>query len=201
MYAEVGEWLFRSVFGILEEWNNDSQLRKLRLSVNVSPKQLLDPGFEVGLNRGKSEYKFIMENVRLELTESDIFSDYRAACGVMERLRHAGYKWSLDDFGTGYSSLSHLKGLPVSEVKIDQSFVRDVESGARSKKLITNIARIAIDLDLGIVAEGIERESQFEALKSAGCEIFQGYLISPPMPLAEFTEFCRKQKPADESVL
>jgi EAL domain-containing protein (putative c-di-GMP-specific phosphodiesterase class I) len=113
------------------------------------------------------------------------------AMNMLTKLKEMGYLIALDDFGTGYSSLSYLKDLPIDELKIDRSFIHDISSNNDNKVLVEAICKMAHQLGLEIVAEGIETEEQFECLKEYGCHYFQGYLFAKPMPQQEFEDFIR----------
>jgi EAL domain-containing protein (putative c-di-GMP-specific phosphodiesterase class I) len=119
--------------------------------------------------------------LKMELTESLLLSDVEDAIRKMAELRSIGVTFALDDFGTGYSSLSYLKKLPLDQLKIDQSFVRDVLIDANDAAIARTILSLAHSLDLGVVAEGVETEGQREFLRQAGCKAFQGYLFGRPV--------------------
>jgi EAL domain-containing protein (putative c-di-GMP-specific phosphodiesterase class I) len=121
--------------------------------------------------------------LKLELTESLLLSDVEDAVQKMGELRAVGVGFSLDDFGTGYSSLSYLKRLPLDQLKIDQSFVRDVLIDPNDAAIARTILTLAHSLDLGVVAEGVESEGQRQFLLQNGCKSFQGYLFGRPVPL------------------
>ncbi|WP_114011792.1 EAL domain-containing protein [Cohaesibacter intestini] len=118
-----------------------------------------------------------------ELTESALVGDLEEATEKMLALKEIGIRWSLDDFGTGYSSLSFLKHLPLDQLKIDQSFVRDMQTDERSSAILDTIIHLGQTLKLDIIAEGVEEESQLLILQQAGCVHFQGYLFSRPVPI------------------
>jgi EAL domain-containing protein (putative c-di-GMP-specific phosphodiesterase class I) len=121
----------------------------------------------------------------VELTESLLLSDVDDAIAKMTELRSIGVGFSLDDFGTGYSSLSYLKRLPLDQLKIDQSFVRDVLTDPNDAAIARTILSLAHSLDLGVVAEGVETEGQRDFLLLSGCKAFQGYLFGRPVPVGE----------------
>jgi EAL domain-containing protein (putative c-di-GMP-specific phosphodiesterase class I) len=121
--------------------------------------------------------------LKLELTESLLVHDVEGAVRNMQELRALGVRFSLDDFGTGYSSLSYLKRLPLSHLKIDQTFVRDVLLDPNDAAIARIIVNLAQSLDLGVVAEGVETEGQLVFLVRLGCKFFQGYLFGRPVPV------------------
>ncbi len=121
------------------------------------------------------------ELLKLELTESALAEDAEIVGSKMQALKEQGISWSLDDFGTGYSSLSSLKQLPFDQLKIDQSFVRDLLNDDRNLAIVSTILQLGQSLGLEIIAEGVETQAQFDQLQAAGCSSFQGYLFSRPV--------------------
>ncbi len=126
------------------------------------------------------------ERLKLELTESVILDDIDDAIRKMSALRSLGIGFSMDDFGTGYSSLSYLKRLPLDQLKIDQSFVRDIDTDPGDKVIVQTIIGMGCNLGLHVIAEGVENDAQVEFLEKQGCHAFQGYLFSRPLPADEF---------------
>jgi len=124
----------------------------------------------------------------LELTEHMMLADIEAVSDTMRRLKALGVKFALDDFGTGYSSLSYLKQLPIDTLKIDQSFIRDLENDPSDRVIVQTILNIARTLQLSVIAEGVETYIQALLLRQLGCHAYQGYLFARPMPLAQFRE-------------
>jgi EAL domain-containing protein (putative c-di-GMP-specific phosphodiesterase class I) len=124
-------------------------------------------------------------------TESLFLTEKDYVYASLNRLRALGIELSIDDFGTGYSSLSRLKKMPVNEIKIDQSFIFDMASNPDDKIIVKSIIDLAHNLDLSVVAEGVESEIILQQLKQLGCDLVQGYLFSKPLPLAEFNDYLR----------
>lgn len=131
--------------------------------------------------------------IELELTEGLLIDDVDDTVSKMLRLRERGVRFSIDDFGTGYSSLRYLKSLPLDTLKVDQSFVRDVLTDAGNASIVRAIISMARTLDLEVIAEGVETEEVRDFLVSADCRRFQGYLYSPPIPLADFRELLARE--------
>jgi EAL domain-containing protein (putative c-di-GMP-specific phosphodiesterase class I) len=134
--------------------------------------------------------------LELEITESSLMQNEEVAVRLLEDLKRVGVAVSLDDFGTGFSSLSYLKRFPVDILKIDQSFVRDIALDPDDAAIVGAIISIAANLQLGVIAEGVETEQQRAFLRARGCPEMQGFLMSPAIPAADFTEMLRKQSSA-----
>jgi EAL domain-containing protein (putative c-di-GMP-specific phosphodiesterase class I) len=153
------------------------------MAVNVSARQFKHPEFSDHILRllrlsGANPYR-----LKLELTESLLLSDFDEVIVKMSELRSIGVGFSLDDFGTGYSSLAYLKRLPLNQLKIDKSFVRDVLTDSNDAAIARTILNLARSLDLGVVAEGVETAGQRDFLLRNGCKAFQGYFFGRPVPL------------------
>ncbi|OGV77918.1 MAG: hypothetical protein A3I83_01160 [Methylotenera sp. RIFCSPLOWO2_02_FULL_45_14] len=124
--------------------------------------------------------------LKLELTESMLLEQIDLTIATMNALKEIGVRFSLDDFGTGYSSLQYLKKLPLYQLKIDQSFVRDIAYDLSDQAIVRTIIAMAQTLNLNVIAEGVETEQQRQLLQNNGCNTYQGYLFSKPIPIAEF---------------
>jgi EAL domain-containing protein (putative c-di-GMP-specific phosphodiesterase class I) len=133
------------------------------------------------------------QRLKLELTEHSLIRNMDEMVDKMSALRHAGISFSLDDFGTGFSSLSYLKRLPLDQLKIDQSFVRDVLTDPNDAAIAKAIITLAESLELGVLAEGVETKEQRDFLVKSGCHAYQGYLFSKPLPLESFEALVRKK--------
>jgi EAL domain-containing protein (putative c-di-GMP-specific phosphodiesterase class I) len=164
-------------------WNSAADTRKLTIAVNVSARQFRHPEFTAQLldllrTSGANPYR-----LKLELTESMLLTDFDDVVIKMGELRSIGVNFALDDFGTGYSSLSYLKRLPLDQLKIDQSFVRDVLTDPNDAAIARTILSLAASLDLSVVAEGVETAGQRDFLLQCGCRAFQGYFFGRPVPI------------------
>jgi EAL domain-containing protein (putative c-di-GMP-specific phosphodiesterase class I) len=178
----LGQWVLEQACAQLVEWSKDPATASLTIAVNVSARQFRHPDFceqTLELLRTSSANPNCL---KLELTESLLVTDIEDAVQKMSTLRATGVGFALDDFGTGYSSLSYLKRLPLDQLKIDQSFVRDVLVDPNDAVIARTILNLAQSLDLGVVAEGVETEGQRAFLIESGCKAFQGYLFSRPVP-------------------
>jgi diguanylate cyclase (GGDEF)-like protein/PAS domain S-box-containing protein len=179
----MGQWVLQAACRQLVAWAQHPATTELTLAVNVSARQFRQPDFVAQVlsvlgSSGANPYR-----LKLELTESVLLSDVEDAIRKMSVLRAGGVSFALDDFGTGFSSLSYLKRLPLDEVKIDQSFVRDVLTDPNDAAIVRTILALARSMDLVAVAEGVESEGQRRFLLDNGCKVFQGYLFGRPAPL------------------
>jgi diguanylate cyclase (GGDEF)-like protein len=182
----LGEHVLKESCRALARWHLDPQLGRLKLAVNVSVHQLRDPGFPASVASILDGCGAPPERLYLELTESVFAEDMHEITQRMHELRAHGICFSLDDFGTGYSSLAYLKRFPLSALKIDRSFVRDLGVDPGSASIVEAIIALARNFKLEIVAEGVEYEAQRDFLVGGGCSSMQGYLLGRPMPIAEF---------------
>ncbi|WEK52487.1 MAG: EAL domain-containing protein [Candidatus Kaistia colombiensis] len=182
--------MIRSVITDLAAWD------KLGLStgvnMNVTAFDLRHPGFADDLDARLRLYGLSSSQLTIEMTETTILSrDAERIASTLEDLRRLGFSLALDDFGTGYASLSHLRSLPVNSLKIDRSFIRDLEHDPKTLAIVRSIIELAGALDLAIIAEGVETRSQLEAVSALNCSIIQGYLIAEPMPADAVPDFIR----------
>ena len=162
----------------------------ITLSVNLSTRDLLDPDLSDKFKALLLKHEVPAEAFCLEITESSIMDDPQRAQATLERLRALGFALSIDDFGTGYSSLAALKKLPVDELKIDQSFVKNMETDADDEKIVRSTIELAHNLGLSVVAEGVENEAVWHMLRELGCDQAQGYHMGRPMPADTFSRWC-----------
>ncbi len=186
LILDIGYWVMETACQQLSVWADNDMARGLSLAVNVSAKQFKQHDFVETVATLLRRYKVDPLRLKLELTESVILNDVTDVIGKMLALKELGVGLSLDDFGTGYSSLSYLKQLPIDQIKIDQSFVRDIASDPSDAVMVKTIIDMAQNFDLNVIAEGVETESQLEFLKQNGCMTYQGYLFSKPVPIAQF---------------
>ncbi len=170
----------------LERWHGKAQLQHLTLAVNVSARQFLQPDFVPALAALMAHHDFDSARLKLELTESVVLNDVADMVTKMVALRKLGVSLSMDDFGTGYSSLSYLKQLPLDQIKIDQTFVRDITTDPTDAVMVKTIIDLARNFHLHVIAEGVETQAQLDFLQLHGCMAYQGYLFSKPIPIAAF---------------
>jgi diguanylate cyclase (GGDEF)-like protein len=182
----IGKWVLETACAQLKAWQHDKLTNKLTLSVNISAKQFRQADFIEHVKSLIQHYGISPGNLKLELTESILLDNIEATIATMNTLGTLGLKFSLDDFGTGYSSLQYLKRLPLYQLKIDQSFVRDIATDGYDEAIVRTIIAMAKSLNLNVIAEGVETEEQKQFLISNGCTNYQGYLFSKPVPISQF---------------
>ena len=182
--TEVGAWVCEEACRQAREWELLGY--RLRMAVNVSPRQLMDENLPPLLQNIVAHYGLDAECIKLEVTESMLMQDIDKAALILRSLRNVGFRIALDDFGTGYSNLSYLRQLPITAIKIDRSFVREIERDRRCLDIVNGVIAFAKSLKLDVICEGIETELQKEAIRSTGCDILQGYLIGKPMRATDF---------------
>jgi diguanylate cyclase (GGDEF)-like protein/PAS domain S-box-containing protein len=188
----IGKWVLNAACAQLKAWRDHPYTKNLTLSVNVSAKQFRQASFVEQVQSAINHFGINPSLLKLELTESILFKDINGMISTMNALRNIGIGFELDDFGTGYSSLQYLKMLPLSQLKIDQSFVRDIAIDSNDRTLVLTIITMAHSLGLEVIAEGVETQQQLEFLKENGCDHYQGYLFSKPVPLDEFEALLQK---------
>jgi len=182
----VGEWVLRAACKQARAWQA-AGLPNANIAVNLSSLQFKQPDF-AGLVLGimkESDLDPALGMIEIELTESLLMSNADGAVDTLNKLHDAGIRFSIDDFGTGYSSLSYLKRFPISSLKIDQSFVRDLPGDRNDEAIVAAIIALGHSLGLRIIAEGVEMTTQLSRLRSMGCNEMQGYLFSRPVSAAE----------------
>ena len=189
---DVGHWVLYEACSQCMVWEN-AGLSPVRISVNVSPQQFRDPDFVNRVKNVLHETKLESRFLELELTESALLHNPEETVATMKVLKSMGISLSLDDFGTGYSSFSYLKTLPVDFLKIDRSFVREIEQNAIDLAIVSAFVSVADNLEIGIVAEGVENHGQAMKLIQIGCHELQGYLYAKPMKASEATKWLPKK--------
>ena len=187
----LGQWVLERACATLAQWAQDPLLAALTLAVNVSPRQFLQDGFVQQVLGTLATTGASARRLKLELTESLLLQDIDESVARMNELQSYGVGFSLDDFGTGYSSLAYLKSLPLDQLKIDQSFVRDVLTDPNDASIVRTILALGVGLGLQVVAEGVETEAQRDFLERHHCHAWQGYLMSRPVPIEAFIQLVR----------
>jgi len=184
LITEIGSWVIHEACANNKEWQ-DANLRALPIAVNISARQLHDNDLVETIRTALQTTNLRPEHLEIELTESAVMMHPDDAINTMARLRGMDVRIALDDFGTGYSSLSHLKRLPVTGLKIDQSFVRDLAFDPDDAAIVRAIVAVAHELMLGVTAEGVENAEQAAFLRTHGCNEAQGYYFARPVPASE----------------
>ena len=169
----------------------------LKLAVNLSTRDLMDPELSHKIAHLLERHRLTPARLVLEITESAIMDDPQRALQTLERLHGLGVKLSIDDFGTGYSSLAYLKRLPVDELKIDQSFVKHMETDLDDAKIVRSTIDLAHNLGLSVVAEGVETAKAWKLLAGLNCDEIQGYFVAKPMPADTLADWLTQWQPPD----
>lgn len=188
---EVGHWVLETACTQLAHWARAAEAAHLTVAVNVSPRQFAQNDFVQQVLAVLEATGAPAQQLKLELTEGMLVANIEEVIVKMETLQQRGVGFSLDDFGTGYSSLSYLKRLPLNQLKIDKSFVRDVLTDPNDAAIAKTVIALADSLGLAVIAEGVETEAQRDYLASQGCHAYQGYLFCRPVPVQEFEAFAR----------
>ena len=178
----LGRWVLHNACKQLASWQDDPELRELTMAVNVSSRQFRHASFVDDVARVLAITGAPSGLLKLELTESLLVEDMETTIATMTALGGYGVGFALDDFGTGYSSLSYLKRMPLDQLKIDQSFVRDLLTDPNDAAIVDTIIALSRSLGLEVIAEGVETPAQRDLLARAGCRLYQGYLFSRPLP-------------------
>ena len=182
----IGQWVLETACAQLKSWEQETLTRALTLCVNVSAKQFRQADFVEQMTAAMQRHAINPKLLKLELTESLFVENIEDTIATMNTLNEVGVQFSLDDFGTGYSSLQYLKRLPLDQLKIDQSFVRDIATDNSDKAIVRTIIAMANSMNLNVIAEGVETLQQRQLLLDKGCTHFQGYLFGKPAPIAQF---------------
>ncbi len=185
-------WVLKRAFQHCAEWHRKGL--EIKISVNLSAKDLLDPNLPDIIAGVTASSGVKPEWIILEITESSIMTDPERALIVINRLNEMGFELAVDDFGTGYSSLAYLKKMPLSELKIDKSFVEDIQNSENDAIIVKATINLAHNLGLHVTAEGVENQEILNRLKGYGCDIAQGYYFSKPLAVDGFNEWMAKMK-------
>ena len=191
MAMEIGEWVIRTACTQYRKWREEG-LAPLRVAVNLSARQLRELNFISVVERVLKKTRVDPESLEIEITENMLMSDSTNTVVALDTLHDMGIHIAMDDFGTGYSSLNHLKHFPIDTIKIDGSFVADIESNTEGIEIIKAIITMGHSLNRRVAAEGVETEGQLSILKENGCDEIQGYYVCPPKTAAALTTFLRK---------
>jgi EAL domain-containing protein (putative c-di-GMP-specific phosphodiesterase class I) len=191
----LGQWVLEQVCLQIADWRGHPALGQMVVSVNLCAHQLLQANFVDSVTAVLMATGADPHRLQLELTESVLARNIEDVSDKMRRLVQVGVHFSLDDFGTGYSSLSYLKRLPIQQLKIDASFVRDLQTDPNDVAITQTIIALGQSLGLEVIAEGVETAAQRDILLAQGCRLFQGYLYARPQALADLVDLV-KVKPS-----
>jgi diguanylate cyclase (GGDEF)-like protein len=193
MIVDVGDWVIRQAASDCHRWLRDG-LPPVRVAVNIAPAQLRLADFALHFLKAVHGWSSAAAGLDIEITEGSLNEDSALEIKTLRQLRSAGVPIAIDDFGTGYSSLSRLSSLPIDILKIDRSFVQPLAHDTGARTLVKTIIALARSFNLKTVAEGVETQEQLDYLWHAGCEQFQGYLHSKPVPAAQLVEYLAREK-------
>jgi len=188
----IGYWVMETACAQIKAWENDTQTSALQIAVNVSARQFRQPDFVAKVQRVLTDSGIQPSRLKLELTESMLLEDARDIIAKMQVIKQLGVLFSMDDFGTGYSSLAYLAQLPLDQLKIDKSFVRNLPGVNKDETIARAIITMGLGLGMNVIAEGVETEGQREFLAAHGCHEYQGYLFSRPLPLPELEAYLKR---------
>jgi len=188
----IGQWVLETACAQIKAWETNPLACELQLAVNVSARQFHQPDFVEQIRATLKKTGADPARLKLELTESVVLGNIDNAVAKMHELKGIGVHFSMDDFGTGYSSLSYLTQLPLDQLKIDQSFVRNIGIKPTDAVIVQTIIGMGNSLGMEVIAEGVETEAQRDFLERNGCHAYQGYLFSKPVPIEEFETLIRR---------
>jgi EAL domain-containing protein (putative c-di-GMP-specific phosphodiesterase class I) len=190
LIISIGEWVLRTACRQTKAWQ-DEGIAMPRIAVNISVPQFVQTGFPKLVAGILQETGLAASALELEITESLLMKDEKNAASTLKSLKALGVQLAIDDFGTGYSSLSRLRSFPIDRIKIDQSFIRSVTTNPDDKAIATAIISMADNLNLQVLAEGVEDSSQFNFLRAKTCDEVQGYYVSRPLPAEQARDFLK----------
>ncbi|HEY0203673.1 MAG TPA: EAL domain-containing protein [Acetobacteraceae bacterium] len=187
LIAEIGAWVLHRACKDAADWPAD-----VHIAVNVSATQFQHPGLIAAVSDALAASALPPERLELEITETAFLADADATLAVLHELRAKGLRFAMDDFGTGYSSLSYLRSFPFDKIKIDRSFVRDIETSSDCRAIVRAVIGLGCNLEITTTAEGVETAAQVMQLRADGCKQAQGYLFSRPVPVSEVPNLLRR---------
>jgi diguanylate cyclase (GGDEF)-like protein/PAS domain S-box-containing protein len=192
LIVDIGRWVLKAACAQLRAWQKEG-LPPLRLAANLSPPQVKQSNLLEMISEILRETGLGADHLELEITENTIMERSSDTIATLRRLEELGVHLSVDHFGTGYSSLAYLKQFPVHRLKIDKSFIADITVDSDNAAIVSAMIAMAKNLGLGVIAEGVETKAQLEFLRAAGCDTYQGYYFSVPLPANAFAELVRRQ--------
>jgi len=193
LIIELGGWVIEEACRWLRIWRDHGHA-ELTMAVNLSTRQFLDPDLVEKIFSAVDRNHLSVDLLHLEITEHTMVEHMSKSIAIMERLAEYGFSISIDDFGTGFSSLAYLKRFPITTLKIDRSFIKDLPYDSHDQTIVRLVMSLAKSLDMSVVAEGVETREQLDFLRQLHCDEFQGYLCSPPLPPDEFEQVIEKNR-------
>jgi EAL domain-containing protein (putative c-di-GMP-specific phosphodiesterase class I) len=190
LILEIGEWVLREACRQILEWRQEGLAMEL-VAVNLSARQLQQEDLVARIGGIMRDSGVSPDLIQLEITEGAVLKNVDYAIAMLQQLGEMGFEIALDDFGTGYSSLTYLKRFPIDAVKIDRSFVRDLEHDVSDATIVSTVIAMAENMRLNVIAEGVETEEHLEFLRHRGCNEYQGHLFSRAVPPEAFAELLR----------
>lgn len=190
---DIGDWVLERVCKYLADWER-MQLRIIPISINIVAQRFLRSDYFHTITSVLTQYNVDPKYIELEITESSLLNYEKIVVDTLNQLNEAGIKVALDDFGTGYSSLSHIKDFPINTIKIDRSFIQQINYKKDVEVIIKSLIFMAKELELNVVAEGVETLEQYDFLYKLDCNEIQGYLFSMPIPENKFQRLLNKSK-------
>ena len=187
---QIADWTMRQACHDLQFWKSKG-VKDISISINLSNSQITHGNISQRLNHYIKTYGIELKEIEIELTETTMMLNRKQCADILQSLHDIGVIVAIDDFGTGYSSLNYLKSLPIDTLKIDQVFIHDIENDQNSQAIVKAIITLAHNLELNVVAEGVETEVQFEFLKENKCDYLQGFYFSKPKPQNEILELLK----------
>ncbi|MGM0414748.1 MAG: putative bifunctional diguanylate cyclase/phosphodiesterase [Bacillota bacterium] len=188
LITEIGSWVFKEACRQKREWL-EKGLNSFSISINISAKELDAANFYDNLVKQLNNNNLDCSKMEIEITESDVMNNLNKNIKILEKLRSLGIKVSLDDFGTGYSSLNYLRKMPIDNIKIDRSFINNISTNQKERKILSSIIELSKIIGLDVTVEGIENKEQLQFIKDKKCDRAQGYLLARPAPAAEIENF------------
>jgi EAL domain-containing protein (putative c-di-GMP-specific phosphodiesterase class I) len=189
----IGRWVMETACAQIKTWENDAHTRELQIAVNVSARQFRQPDFVTQVKNVLADSGANPVRLKLELTESMLLEDVKDTIAKMLAIKQLGVRFSMDDFGTGYSSLSYLAQLPLDQIKIDKAFVCNLPGVTKDETIAKAIITLGLGLNMNVIAEGVETESQRQFLEAHGCHEYQGYLFSRPLTIEALEVFLQRK--------